>query len=243
MKLTVLPAVAAGFCLAMAVPSVKASTWNQRTIMTFNEPVEVPGRVLSPGTYVFKLANSQSDRNIVQVYTKNMKHEIGTFLTVPDYRMRPAGKTIVRFEERAEGSPEAIRAWFYPGDNYGHEFVYPKTEALKLAKANNLPVASMEDQEYNGPNMQTGHIRAVRPTGEEIEVIEIFGNGPQTTSNAAPGQQGYGNQSSGSNAHPGYGNNAQPGYGNNGQQYGQGQNPSYGNGNGNASQGNTPRQQ
>ena len=81
-----------------------------------------------------------------------------------------------------KGSPEAVKAWFYPGDNYGHEFVYPKAEATKLAKANNEPVASMTDQEFNGPSMKTGHVKAVKPTGEEVDVIQVFGSSPQTTS-------------------------------------------------------------
>src|ERR1051326_4681596 len=87
-----------------------------------------------------------SDRDIVQVYTKNMQHFVGTYLTVPDYHRKTPDKTIVNFRERAEGSPEAIKEWFYPGKNYGPEFVYKKSEAAKLAKANNEPVPFMEDR-------------------------------------------------------------------------------------------------
>jgi hypothetical protein len=186
-----LPAAVAGLCFALAVPSVKASVWNQKTIFSFNQPVEIPGRVLKAGTYVFKLADIQGDRNVVQVYSKDQKHLLGTFLAVPDYRLRTPGKPIIDFTERAEGSPEAVKAWFYPGDNYGHEFVYPKTEATKLAKANNEPVASMTDQDFNGPSMKTGHVKAVKPTGEEVEVIEVFGSSPQTTSSTSHGQSSH----------------------------------------------------
>jgi hypothetical protein len=112
--------------LAMMLPHAKADEWNQKTIFTFSQPVEVPGHVLSPGTYVFKLADSQSDRNIVEVFNKKETHLYGTFLTIPEYRLKPAGKPVITFEERAAGSPEAVRAWFYPGDNYGHEFMYHK---------------------------------------------------------------------------------------------------------------------
>ena len=182
MRSMLLPAAAAGVCFALAVPTLEASVWNQRTTFSFNQPVEIPGRVLSPGTYVFKLADIQGDRNVVQVYSNDQKHLLGTFLAVPDYRLQAPGKPIVNFTERAEGSPEAAKAWFYPGDNYGHEFVYPKAEATKLAKANNEPVASMTDQEFNGPSMKTGHVKAVKPTGEEVDVIEVFGSSPQTTS-------------------------------------------------------------
>jgi hypothetical protein len=196
MKTPFWTALAAGVCLLVAAPSIKASEWNQKTIFTFNQPVEVPGHVLPAGTYMFKLANNQSDRNIVEVYGKNGKHLYGTFLAVPDYRLRTPGKPIITFTERAAGAPEAVKAWFYPGDNFGHEFVYPKTKAMQLAKANNEPVASMSDEEFNGSNMQQGHIHAVKPTGEEVTVIEVFGSAPQTTSSTSNGQSGrtYGNQ-------------------------------------------------
>src|SRR5580658_1588656 len=108
--------IALGLAL-LSCASLSADEWNQETIFTFSGPVEIPGQVLEPGTYVFKLADSQSDRNIVQVFNKRENHLFGTFLTIPDYRLKPAGKTIITFEERAEGSPEAVRAWFYPGQN------------------------------------------------------------------------------------------------------------------------------
>lgn len=123
----------------------KADAWDQRMVFTFNEPIEIPGQALAAGTYVFKLADSASDRDIVQVFNKAENRLYGTFLAIPDYRLKPTGKTIITFEERAAGSPEAVRAWFYPGDNYGHEFVYPKGKALDLAKANKMPVPSMPD--------------------------------------------------------------------------------------------------
>src|SRR5271155_3049439 len=106
----------AGFVAALTVlPIAKAGEWNQRTVVTFNGPVEIPGQILPAGTYVFKLANSQSNRHIVQVFNKDENRLFGTFLAIPNHRHRPSEKTIIRFEERAAGSPQAIKAWFYPG--------------------------------------------------------------------------------------------------------------------------------
>ena len=79
----------------------------------------------------------------MQVYSKDEKHLYGTFLSIPDPRLRPTGKPIITFDEGAAGFPEAVRAWFYPGDDFGHQFVYPKEKAVELAKANNTPVPSM----------------------------------------------------------------------------------------------------
>jgi hypothetical protein len=168
-------------------PRALADDWDQRTIFTFSGPVEIPGQVLDAGTYVFKVVDSASDRNVVQVFSEDDNHLYGTFLTVPDYHQRPSGKTIINFEERAAGDPEAVKAWFYPGDNYGHDFVYPRAKAAALAKANNQPVASMPDElagkttkpaksmnESSVAAMKKTPLKAQKPTGQEVEVSEAF---------------------------------------------------------------------
>jgi len=173
--------------IAVVLPVARADQWNQKTIFRFGGPVEIPGQVLPAGTYVFKLADSASDRNIVQVFSKDEKQLYGTFLAIPDYRLKPAGKPIITFEERAAGSPEAVKAWFYPGENYGHDFVYPKPKAVALAKANNTPVPAMPAElEKNttmpAPTLQEPHVQALKaaplkaekPTEDEVEVAEVF---------------------------------------------------------------------
>lgn len=113
---------------ALFAPAARADDWDKLTVMTFNEPVEIPGKVLQAGTYVFKLLDSPSDRNVVQIFTEDQKQLVATIMAIPDYRDEPAGKTIMTFDERPSGSPEALHSWFYPGDNYGFEFVYKKSE-------------------------------------------------------------------------------------------------------------------
>jgi len=103
--------------LVVILPLARASEWDQKTVFAFNQPVELPGQVLSAGTYVFKLADSSSDRNIVQVFNQDETELYGTFLTIPDYRLEPAEEPIVTFEERVAGSPEAVKAWFYRGND------------------------------------------------------------------------------------------------------------------------------
>jgi hypothetical protein len=169
------------------VQRAAADDFDQKTVFTFSGPVEIPGQVLSAGTYVFKLADASSDRNTVQVFNKNETHLYGTFLAIPDYRIKPAGKTIITFEERSAGSPEAVKAWFYPGENYGHDFVYPKPKATVLAKANNTPVPSMPAEfavntikpaaTVKAPHivaMSQAPLKAQKPTGEEVEIAEVF---------------------------------------------------------------------
>jgi hypothetical protein len=107
-------------------PVAKADEWNKETVVTFSASVEVPGKNLPAGTYVFKLADSDSDRNIVEIFTKDEQHLITTFIAVPEARLTPADTRIVTLEEKPMGTPEAVKSWFYPGDIDGLEFVYPK---------------------------------------------------------------------------------------------------------------------
>jgi hypothetical protein len=142
--------------------------------VTFNEPVEVPGHVLSAGTYWFALMDSQADRNIVQIWNEDRSQLIATTFTVPDYRLQPTDKTTITFDEKPGEQREAIQAWFYPGEDYGHEFVYPKTRALALAQQTQQPVLSMPDEAATDTAPASEPlIDAVTGSGNEIEVSEI----------------------------------------------------------------------
>ena len=176
-----------GLAAMTITPAVKADEWNQKTIMTFSGPVAIPGQVLPTGTYVFKLLNSSSNRHIVQVFNKDENHVYGTFLAIPDYRMDPPGKTIVKFHEAAAGEPQAIRTWFFPGRSYGHQFVYPKNKAVELARANDTPVPAMPtelaadtvkpDTSVNAPEVAeiaAAPVMAEKPTGEEVSLEVAF---------------------------------------------------------------------
>src|SRR3954462_12513129 len=125
------------------LPLASADDSNKKTVVPFNAPVEVPGvgaQVLPAGTYVFKILDSLSDRHIVQIFNAKEDHLYTTILAIPNYRLKATDKTVMTFKERAAGEPEAIRAWFYPGRQWGEEFVYPKSKALELAKIVNEPV-------------------------------------------------------------------------------------------------------
>jgi hypothetical protein len=122
------------------VPKAHADAWNKMTIVTVNEPIIAGNKVLDPGTYVWKLMDSQSDRHIVQIFDKDQRHLEETILAIPNYRLQPTGKTQFAFWETPAGVPKAVRAWFYPGDNFGQEFAYPKKLVAQLASAAPVPV-------------------------------------------------------------------------------------------------------
>lgn len=134
--------VGGALLLSPLVPAARADAWNKKTIVDFSQPVEIPGVVLQPGKYVMKLVDSQSDRHIVQFSNERENHVYATILAIPAYRQQPSGKTVITFYEMPGGQPEAIRTWFYPGDNYGQEFAYPKRRALQLTQTTSYNVPS-----------------------------------------------------------------------------------------------------
>jgi hypothetical protein len=109
---------------AFFVPKGRADETDKKTIVTVNEPIQVPGKVLPAGTYVFKLLDS-NNRYLVGIYNADEMHLITTVQGIPGYRTETPDKAILQLEERPSGQPEALKAWFYPGDNTGVEFVYP----------------------------------------------------------------------------------------------------------------------
>jgi hypothetical protein len=104
----------------------QADEWDKKTILTVDQPIQITDAYLEPGTYVLKLANSSSDRHIVYIYNKDQNHLIDTVMAINNYRLQATGNSRFIFWETPSGSAKAMRAWFYPGENYGQEFRYPK---------------------------------------------------------------------------------------------------------------------
>lgn len=128
--------------------SAVADQWDKKTTITIDEPMQLPTTVLQPGTYVIKLlATSSADRHTVQFFNKDENHVITTIEAIPNERVRPTGKSVFAFWETPAGQPKALRAWFYPGDNFGQEFAYPKDEAARIsARNNNVTVPTTNEE-------------------------------------------------------------------------------------------------
>ncbi len=118
-----------------------ADQWDKNTKFTFSQSVQVPGAVLGPGTYVFDLLQITSgNRDVVGIYNADQTRLIASALAIPDYLNVPTpGTTLTFYEEHPIGQPVAIEAWFYPGDNFGRRFLYPRSQPL--AAANIMPSA------------------------------------------------------------------------------------------------------
>lgn len=134
--------------IGAGVSSLSADTWNKKTTITIKEPLQIPGAVLTPGTYVFKLWDSPANRHVVQVFNEDQTQIIRSILAIPNERLKPTGKSEFAFWEVPAGSTPALRAWFYPGDNFGQEFRYHKQEAIQLTKVVKQEVPSAPEEEY-----------------------------------------------------------------------------------------------
>jgi hypothetical protein len=162
----------AALIAAAVAPPVKADQWDKKTVITINEPVQVPSCcndghvvVLQPGTYVLVLVDSLSDRHIVRVFDKDQKTVITTILAIPNYRLQPTGATTFQFWETPAGQPRAMRAWFYPGDNFGQEFAYHKAQSVEIARVAKAPVPTVVVE--SEAELKTAPVVIVDEKGEE----------------------------------------------------------------------------
>jgi hypothetical protein len=168
---------------ALLAPGARADEWNKKTFLTFSGPVQVPGVTLPAGTYTFKLADLSGNRHVVQVFDKAEKKIFATILAIPNQRLDPSDKPVVLFSERPVGSPQAVKVWYYPGETIGNEFVYPRTQAMAIAKASHTTVLSTSDDAKSTEQMKNaeiGHIdESGRMRGDDFPAAS-------TTASAAP---------------------------------------------------------
>jgi len=70
------------FAFAIILPVAHADQFDQASKLTFNQPVQIPGRVLPAGTYWFVVANtSVGNRNIIHIFNSDRSTLYATLLT------------------------------------------------------------------------------------------------------------------------------------------------------------------
>ena len=182
-------AVASVGLLGVALtPSARADEWNKKTILTVNESIQVPNKVLPPGKYVMKLLDSPSNRHIVQIFNADETHLETTVLAIPNYRLQVTGKTTFQFWETPPGQPKALRAWFYPGDNFGQEFAYPKGESTQIASYAKQPVPTTYAQ--SEADLTTARVGTVTEQGNEQELpAQTYSQNTEQPQQTAPPQE------------------------------------------------------
>jgi hypothetical protein len=130
----------------MGAAGAAAQPADRTTFVTFSGPVSIPGKTLPAGTYTFRLADSPSDRHIVQIFDRDQTQLFATLLAVPAERPQPEGEPVITFRETAANVPPAVRYWYYAGETAGNEFVYPKAQAMTIARNSGEGVMSMDTE-------------------------------------------------------------------------------------------------
>jgi hypothetical protein len=77
-----------------------------------------------------------------------------------------------------------VHAWFYPGSNFGVEFVYPKRKAIEIARESGEHVIATVAEPIEEPSpaeLESEPIIAIEPGGAEVEVAAVHPAPPEPT--------------------------------------------------------------
>jgi LPXTG-motif cell wall-anchored protein len=148
--------------------------FSKRTVVTFPQPVEIPGQVLPAGTYTIELYESMANRHIVRIFNADRTKLIATVLAIPNRRLTATGETVMKFSERPGNSPDALKAWFYPGDGFGQEFVYPKARAVELAQVTHEAVPAVQTEPAPIEELKKEPIVSETPEKTEVAIAEAL---------------------------------------------------------------------
>jgi hypothetical protein len=111
-----------------------AFTHDKRTYFTFSQPVALPGMTLPAGTYMFRIANPDTSRKVIQVANKEGTQSFAMLHTIPAQRPDAPKDSEIRFLETAAGAPPAVATYWYMGERTGYEFLYSKEQLAALNK-------------------------------------------------------------------------------------------------------------
>jgi hypothetical protein len=145
-----------------------------RTEFTFNQPVELPNVTLPPGTYIFRFVDATTGKRVMQVQAKDAGNKnYGMFMTISAQRPKPSDNAELRFLETPAGQPAAVKTWWYPGNTIGREFIYPKSQARRLAQATNQPVLTTQSAEnVSNDKMEASNLAYVSPSGQDTPLTD-----------------------------------------------------------------------
>ena len=162
-------AAALALCWAGAAHAQGEWRTDRAVYFTFSQPVVLPHTTLPPGKYEFKLASSNTTRNVIQVYSGDGSKLYGMMTTIPVQRETTPDKPEIRFMETAAGQPSPIQSYFFPGMKIGWEFVYPRQQALNLAKSAKQPVLTTTDTVADS-KMDSAALARVDASGHDTSV-------------------------------------------------------------------------
>ncbi len=173
-------AILVGVFAALLIPAVNADPIKKATDLAVFQPIEIPGMVLLPGDYVIKIPDPVTHADMVGFYNEDESKLIKLVRTIPKYRLEVTDRTVITFEERSKGAPDAIKSWFFPGDNWGREFVYGKAKPVTVAEAAPLPaIAAPEEALVPEPTAPAAVIEETPAPVAEAAPAEIAEAAPE----------------------------------------------------------------
>jgi hypothetical protein len=179
--------IAAACAAVLFTPALStAQPADRTTYVTFSGPVSIPGATLPAGTYTFRIADSPANRHIVQILDRDGSKVFATLLAVPAERPQPSGEPVITFKETPSDRPPAVRYWYYAGEKDGNELVYPKAQAMMIARASGEPVMSVDSDSNDIEAWKKGEVSRVtsdstQPTSASTPTTAPSTAAPTTT--------------------------------------------------------------
>jgi hypothetical protein len=158
----------AALVLTAGVAMAQGIVPDRSTIVTISAPVSVPGVVLPAGEYLFRLADSNTNRNIVQIYSKDRSKMFATLIAIPAQRNEARGDAVVTFSETPANQAPALRFWYFAGEKAGNEFAYPRDKAIEIARATHESVMAVDTTSTSAEDMQKAELHRIDANSPEV---------------------------------------------------------------------------
>jgi hypothetical protein len=165
-----------GVAAVLVAAVAHAQPSDKRTLFTFSRPITLPGVTLPAGKYVFRLADDQTSRKVIQVTSSDGTKPYAMLLTVSDERRDPPKDAEVSFMETAGRTPSAVRAWWYPGERTGYEFIYPRAQARQLAQSTGTSVLTTKADTTKAEETRTGDLTRIDSSGRDQDAAAAADN-------------------------------------------------------------------
>jgi LPXTG-motif cell wall-anchored protein len=156
--------------LTLAAGAAQGQPSDYRTFFTFSAPVMLPGVTLPAGTYLFRLADPNSSRKVINVLSADGKQSLAMLHTIPNQLLRAPRDPEIRFMEAEANMPLPIKTWWYPGKSIGYEFIYPRSQALALARVASEPVLTTAADTQDLEKAELARITAAGPPAPVVVV-------------------------------------------------------------------------
>jgi len=145
MRMLKMLCAAAVLTASVAMPThARADENDKLTYLTFSQPIQLPGKTLPAGRYRFQLADTQESRRVIKVQSDDGKKQLAMLLTIPNQLRDVPKDPVVLFKETAQGQPDAVKSFNYPGERIGYEFIYSKKQAMVIAHETHQPVLAKD---------------------------------------------------------------------------------------------------